>query len=87
MAKKADRKRQAIPANESKADRFKRIAAPRVAKALKAIRQIGFCAGSGYESTPEQQKQIREYLEKELVALGSSFRGKTESASEFTFDK
>lgn len=87
MAKKANRKRQEIPANETDAARFIRVVTPRVAKALKAIRQIGFCASKTYESTPKQIEQIFTVLSTEVESTCQKFTGKTEAASEFEFTK
>ena len=43
---------------ESKADRFKRLAEPRVANAIKKIGIIGNLAGSNYEFTADQVEKI-----------------------------
>ena len=43
-----------IDKNESKVDRFIRIAEPRVNRACKAVSLLGNLAGSGYEYTPAQ---------------------------------
>jgi len=86
MAKRKERKRQAIPKDESKADRFKRVVAPRVSKAVKAIRQIGFCAGASYEYTPEQLKQIQEALDKSFAETLALFAGKKSGDAGFSFD-
>lgn len=40
--------------NESKEQRFVRIAEPRVNRACKAVSLLGNLAGSGYDCTPEQ---------------------------------
>lgn len=74
------------PANETKADRFVRVATPRVGKALKAIRVIGYCAGSTYEYTPNQVDDIKAALAKELTGLIESFEKKTPTQSDFSFD-
>lgn len=49
-------------ANESKTDKFKRLANARVNVALKRIKLIGNLAGPGYEYTPEQVKAIEDAL-------------------------
>jgi hypothetical protein len=48
--------------NETKAQKFSRLASKRVTKALKAIQNIGNLAGGGYERTPEQVKRIATLL-------------------------
>lgn len=85
MAKKRNRRRQEIPKDESKADRFVRVVTPRVGKAIKAIRQIGFCAGGTYEYTPEQAQQIVEALAKETKALSTKFETKADTQAAFEF--
>jgi len=45
-------------AQESKADRFKRLSLPRVANAVKKIEIIGNLAGSNYEFTSEEVQKI-----------------------------
>lgn len=60
MAKKTRTPR--TPSGESKADKFKRIAAARVTKAVKMIDNLSKCGGSGYERTPEQVKKIETVL-------------------------
>ena len=52
------KKKATIPTNESKADRFKRLAAQRVNKALKMIANIGKLGGVSYESTTAQHEKI-----------------------------
>lgn len=85
MAKKRDRRRQEIPKDESKADRFIRVVTPRVGKAIKAIRQIGFCAGGTYEYKPEQAEQIVSALRKELQDLDTKFTTKADTQAAFEF--
>jgi hypothetical protein len=43
---------------ESKADRFKRLAEPRVSNAIRRIELIGNLGGSSYEFTAEQVEKI-----------------------------
>lgn len=85
MAKKATRRKQVIPKDESKAARFIRVVAPRVNKAVKAIRQIGFCAGSTYEYTPKQLEQITKELSAAQNEILAKFAGKKEAEGVFTF--
>lgn len=83
MAKKKGSKGTSVPANESKADKFKRLAQPRVTKALKALNQVQRLAGNGYESNSEQQKQIVEALTGKVGAIREAFAGKKEAAATF----
>lgn len=51
------------PKTETKADTFKRLANPRLKKALKAIDTLGNCSNPAtYEYTPEQVAKMREVL-------------------------
>lgn len=50
--------RRAAPENETKAERFVRLAQQRATKALKAIQQIANLGGAAYESTPEQREKL-----------------------------
>ena len=43
---------------ESKHDKFKRLATPRVTNAIKKIELIGNLSSSGYEYTPEEVEKI-----------------------------
>ena len=85
MAKKTNKGKAVIPTDESKADRFIRVVQPRVAKAVKSISTIGFCAGASYEYTEDQIKQIAETLIVSLRALQATFVGKGEVSGGFTF--
>lgn len=67
--KKVERKkRQANPEleNETKEDRFKRLANKRVNKVRKALDGIGQLGGPNYGSTEEQRKKIGEALQESL---------------------
>ena len=85
MAKARARARQTIPKDESKADRFIRVVTPRIAKAMKAIRVIGFCAGAGYEYTPAQVKQIATALGAAVDRVNKQFTEKKADEPEFEF--
>lgn len=71
----------------NKPEDFKRVCAPRVDRALKAIEVIGHCANrSNYEYTPEQVDAIREVLQSALNDTLSKFVPATKEAREkFTF--
>lgn len=64
--------------DETNAERFKRIASPRLTKVVKAIRVLGNCAGHGYESTPEQHDTIEAVLLEEVNKLMKKFRKREE---------
>lgn len=49
-------------ANESKSDKFRRLAKKRVPAALAKIKNIGNLGGSGYEYTAEQVEKIETAL-------------------------
>ncbi len=53
-----ERKEMSVKLEESKEERFKRLAEPRVNRALEKIRLIGNLATSKYVFTPEQSKKI-----------------------------
>lgn len=86
MAKVGKKSSSRIPKDESKSDRFVRVVTPRVAKAVKAIRVVGYCAGAGYEYTPKQISQINAALATALQALAERFVSKTAVESEFNFE-
>ena len=85
MAKKQKTRRQVIPKDESKADRFVRVVTPRVGKAIKAINLIGFCAGSTYEYTGKQTGQIVNALMVAVQSLTNQFEKKAEKSEGFLF--
>lgn len=63
MAKASTKKAStAAPADETKAQKFSRLASARVSKAVKAIEQIGNLSGSGYERTDAQVQAIKGHL-------------------------
>jgi len=73
----------AAAADESKADKFKRLATARTNKAIAAIRGLGKLSSGQYERTPEQVNMIFEALGKEAneamqKLLGQS-KGKADS--------
>lgn len=63
-------------ANETKADRFRRLAVLRTNKAIKAIRQIGDLASAASEYTPEQTTKIKAAINAELEKTMQRFGGK-----------
>lgn len=59
--------------NESKAERFVRLAEPRVNRACKAISMIGHLAASSYEYTEKQVEAMFGAMQEELNAQKSKF--------------
>lgn len=62
-----------IDKNESKVDRFIRIAEPRVNRACKAVSLLGNLAGSGYEYTPTQVEAMFGAVQETLDAAKAQF--------------
>ncbi len=74
-------------ANETKRDRFKRIAEARVNKILDMMRLLGNCASpSNYEYTDEDIKKIFTALERELKNTKNKFLGVESKEERFTLD-
>lgn len=59
--------------NESKAERFVRLAEPRVSRACKAISLIGHLAASSYEYTEKQVEAMFGAMQEELNAQKAKF--------------
>jgi len=87
MAKTGQKRENSIKSGETKSERFSRVVKPRVTKAVKAIGVVGYCAGSAYEFTPEQVKQIEVALSKAIVAMLSKFAAKPNKQDGFDFAK
>jgi len=69
---------------ESKSDKFKRLANSRTSKALDAIASIGgLAAKNNYEYTPEQVSKIVTALTAEIAKVSDKFAGKVEAAVGF----
>ena len=64
---------QATKRAKTKAERFLRVAESRMDRALKALELVGGLAGTGYESTAEQQVAMFEALLAALEAARSRF--------------
>ncbi len=61
--------RKPAPENESKSERFIRLAQPRVVKAIRTIQIIGNLGSGNYERTQEQVDKIVSVLRTEIDAL------------------
>ncbi|MBE6035602.1 MAG: hypothetical protein E7222_13035 [Clostridiales bacterium] len=74
--------------NESKANRFKRLASKRVNTAIKQINLIGNLSGSSYEYTDEQVEKMFGTLQAVLDSSRDKFsKSKKRSDQDtFTFD-
>jgi len=69
---------------ETKHDKFKRLATPRVTNALKKIELIGNLSSSGYEYTPEEVEKIFLALQQTLESTKSRFsKSKKEETQKF----
>lgn len=58
----AREKRPVPPADESKSDKFKRLANARITRIVADIESLGKLGAAGYERTPEQVEKIRVVL-------------------------
>lgn len=85
MAQKRKRRKQVIPKEETKSERFVRVVTPRVNKAVKAIKQIGFCSAASYEYTSKQIEQIMKALKAAQDEVLAKFAGKQEEGGVFDF--
>lgn len=75
------------PADESKADKFKRLAQPRVSSIVAGIRRLPTLANSAYESTPEQRDAMFGAIQAELNKARIAFqpKEKADKKTAFTF--
>lgn len=69
--------------NETKAERFVRLAEPRVSHACKAISLIGHLAASSYEYTEEQVDAMFKAMEDELATQRTKFKKKKDTKFSF----
>jgi hypothetical protein len=77
----------AAPANESKADKFLRLAPPRVTKVMQGIQSLKkLSARSSYEYSEEQTQKMFAAIRAELDECEAAFKPKEEKKSEgFSF--
>jgi len=59
--------------NESKSDKFKRLASKRVTSAISKIDLIGKLSTSAYESTPEEAEKIISALQASVDKIKAAF--------------
>lgn len=71
------------PPNETKGQRFIRLANYRVPKAIDAIKAIGHLSGNSYEFTPAQVEKVRQLLNDTVKNTMARFSdtGKTETTA------
>jgi len=75
--------RTPVPENETKSQRFVRLAQKRVPKAIKAINGIAALAGNGYEFTDEQRDKVIDALESAVKSTVASLKRERKAAVEF----
>ena len=74
------------PANETKAEKFLRLAPPRINKVIGAIQSLGKLSSNSYEYTPEQTEKMFAAIRKELDECETSFKPKEKKEDKgFTF--
>ena len=69
--------------NESKSERFVRLAEPRVSRACKAISMIGHLAASSYEYTEKQVEAMFGAMQEELNTQKAKFTKVTDRKFRF----
>lgn len=75
-----------IPENETKNEKFLRIATPRVNAIIDKLDILSNCAGSSYEYTEEQVETMFQALRDAMDACYNEFRPKVKSEKErFSF--
>lgn len=79
------RNKVVIPEGETKAARFIRVVTPRISRATKAIKLIGYCSSSAYEFTEQQTEQIISALSAAVKTLADKFANKKASDEVFKF--
>lgn len=80
------KKKNTIPKDESKRDKFKRVFTPKMNKAVKSIRLLGNAANSSYAPTDDDKANILSTLRKEVESLESRLEGQATSTGGFSFD-
>ena len=73
-----------IKPGESKEDRFKRLAEPRVNRALEKIRIIGNLTTSQYAFTPEQARKIIMALQGAVSEVEQKFKKRLDRQTGFS---
>lgn len=81
--KSAKKPREKVPTNETKAQRFVRLAKKRVPRAVKSVNSIAAFAGAGYEFTDEQRDKIITALETATANTVAALKRERTSVVEF----
>lgn len=77
---------EAARENESKSERFIRLAEYRVTKARVAISRLSYLSNTGsYDYTPEQVEQMFSVLEQELAEVKAGFLKTEKAEKKFSF--
>lgn len=82
----AKRSKNAVPKDETKRDKFKRIVELRVRKALKAITLVGNCASPAYEYNADDIAAIVGALQCAIEQLDTAYRSKGVQRIDFNLD-
>ena len=82
-AKRGRKAGSTVPKDESKAQRFIRLANARVPKTLAAIANVSKLTGNNYEYTQEQAEAITTALATAVLAVKERFAGVKQSAAQF----
>lgn len=85
MATQTSSKKKAtkVPENETKAQRFVRLAKKRVPRAVKAINSVAAFAGSGYEFSDEQRDKVIAALETATANTVASLKRERKAVADF----
>ena len=71
-----------VPVNESKSDKFKRLANKRLNKVLNAMRQLKNLSSASYTSTPAQVEYITGKIDVAVSDVKTAFAGKKDTETE-----
>lgn len=75
------------PADETKAQKFKRLGAPRVSRIVAAIGGLHALAGSSYESTEAQRAEMFGAINAAIAKARASFEPRSRDKSGFNFSE
>jgi len=78
-------KEKKVKEGESKAEKFSRLAQARMSKALKNISLVGNLAGSSYDYSEEQVKEMEEALHQAVTKTISKFKKAEKKEDAFKF--
>lgn len=72
---------------ETKSEKFKRLASSRVNKIVAGIKNLGNLSGPAYEYSEEQVAKMFEYIREELAEAESRFSKIKKEKKSFSFDE